>query len=170
MQLRGLLVVDMAHCKPNSVQVDCVGEIFQVRHNFRHLRRIGWHLGQIGRRLKIWRGREIERKRNILRDVQLRARHLVLSNEEADGVAFGSRILARSHGLVDLIAHLLAYRRAAFQPLVIAAHIQGRGHHEYRLRVGQGDGGSGRIYKRWCLLPHVRLRGSRTLVVGWTAA
>ena len=91
-----------------------IAKSFSMRHNLRHLRRVRRHLRQVCRGLHLrWR-REVERQRNVLRYIQLRACHPVLGNEEANRIALGPRIFAGSQRLVNLVAHLLADGRAVF--------------------------------------------------------
>ena len=146
------LVVDVVHRQPDPVQVHGGHKILQQGHNLRHLRRVGRHLGQLGRGLDLRRRRQIKSQRDVLRNVLLRARHAVLGNEEADLVALGAGILALGQRLVDLVADPLAHRRAFVQALVVAAGIQRRGHQKDRLRADQRDGGPGRIDQRRRLL------------------
>ena len=110
-------------------------------HDLDHLRRVGRHLGQVRRGFKLRRRREIERQRDVLRDVVLGAGHAVLGDVEADLVALGAGVLALGQRLVDLVAHMLAHRRALLQALVVAAGVQRRGHDENRLGADQRDVG-----------------------------
>ena len=91
---------------------------------------------------------QVERQRDVLRDVFLGARHAVLGDEEADLVALGTGVFALGQSLIDLIANPLAHRGALVEAFVISARIQRRGHDENRLRADQRDGGTGRIDQR----------------------
>ena len=161
--LVGHFIVGMVNDKPDAVQVDRIREIFQVRHNAGHLGCVGRHLGQVGCCFEIGRRREVERERDVLRDVQIRSRHPVLRDEKTNSIALGARIFAGGHGFVDLRTYLLAHRCAGIETRVVAAHVQGGRHDENRLRAGERDGGAGWIDQRRRSLPRIG-RCRRTLV------
>ena len=148
MQPIGFFVVDVMHREPDAVQIDGGHKVLEQRHDLGHLRGVGRHLGQFHRGFDLRRRGEIERQRDVLRNIVLRARHAVLGNVKADLVALGAGVFALRQRLVDLVAHMFAHRRAFVEALVITAGIQRRRHHEDRLQADQRDGGAGGIDQR----------------------
>ncbi len=63
------VIVGAAQSEPDSVQIDGGGEVLEQRHEFRDLGGVGGHLGQLHRGFKLGRRAEIERQRDVLRDV-----------------------------------------------------------------------------------------------------
>ena len=104
MQLVGLLVINVVHREPDSVQIDGCDEIAQQRSNLDYLRRIGRHLGQFHAGFKLRRRTQVERQRDVLGNVLFRARHAMLGDEEADLVALGASVFALGQSLVHLVA------------------------------------------------------------------
>ncbi|MGA3049573.1 MAG: hypothetical protein ABSD67_23400 [Terracidiphilus sp.] len=65
-----------------------------------------------------------------MRYVPLRTRHSVLRDIEANFIPLVAGIFTVCKRLVDLIADLLAHRRALLKPLVVPAGVQRGGHYE----------------------------------------
>ena len=161
-QVVGFRVIGAMHRQPDAVQVNGGGKVAQQGDNLDYLGRIRRHLRQLGRGLDLRRWGEIESQRDVLRNVELSARHAVLGDVEADLVALVAGVFAFGKRQVHLVADQFADRSALFQTFVVAAGIQRRCHQEDRLGADQGDGRPGGIDQRRRFFPRKIRRGRRS--------
>jgi hypothetical protein len=128
---------------PDGVEIDILREGAEVRKDIDDLRRVRGHLGFADGGSELWRRIEVERERDVLREIEARIREVVITDVAAESVAVISR-LGRSggEGLIDLFANLLADRSGGIEVGVVAACVESGGEVEERLAGLEGDGGA----------------------------
>ncbi len=122
--------------------MDVVGEGAEEREDVDDLGGVRRKLGLVGDRGELRRGREIERERDVLGEVEAAVGEGVLADVGAEGITAGAGCGGGSDFGVDLVADLVADRGGGGEVGVVTAGVECGGNVEERLARLEGDGGA----------------------------